>query len=337
MDLNFVYSKLFLTTLVLVITLLSFSLHHVNGAEMTGIKSTHTTTPLQQAKMNIPLNQIVCPDNLQLVMKKSDGTPACVKSTTASVLIERGWAVHVLPNYTTQGAKNSDMFDGGPLEIRTDSVKYFDNTTGYLARPSQDGNYPGVILIHEWWGLNDNIKSMARGLASHGYVVLSVDLYAGQVATTPDGARQLLLSFNQQTGISNIDSAVKFLKRYKADKIATIGWCFGGSQSLNYALSGNKLDATVIYYGQPVTDTTKLSVIKWPVLGFYGDKDQNFPEAMIKEFESALNSVGVKNEIHIYPGLGHAFANPSGATYAPKEARDAWDKTLSFLEKQLKS
>jgi len=192
-------------------------------------------------------------------------------------------------------------------------------------------------LIHEWWGLNDNIKSMARGLASHGYTVLAVDLYGGQVATTPDGARKLLLSFNQETGISNINSAVKVLKEnYGAQKVATIGWCFGGSQSLNYALSGNKLDATVIYYGSPVSDATKLSVIKWPVLAFYGDKDQNFPVDSIKQFQSALDGLGIKNEFHIYPGLGHAFANPSGATYAPKETQDAWDRTLSFLDTNLK-
>jgi len=329
------YKPLILITLVLITTLFTFTLNHVEGSE---IQNLHVDSPLQQAKMNIPINQIVCPDNLQLVMKKNDGSPACVRSTTVSVLIQRGWGVHVLPNYTTEGVKNSNMLNAGPLTITTDSVNYFENTTGFLARPSQDGKFPGVILIHEWWGLNDNIKSMARDLASHGYTVLAVDLYAGQIATTSDGARQLLLSFNQEKGMSNIDSAVKLLKeKYGVEKIATIGWCFGGSQSLNYALSNNKLDATVIYYGQPVTNATKLSVIKWPVLGFYGDKDQNFPEAQIKEFQLALDSVGVENEIHIYPGLGHAFANPSGATYAPEETKDAWNKTLIFLEKYLKS
>jgi carboxymethylenebutenolidase len=309
--------------------------NHVEGS-LTVMQNLHVASPLQQAKMNISIDKIQCPDNLQIIMKKSDGEPACVKLNTIPVLIERGWGIHVLPNYTT-GTKNSDLFDGGSVTIKTDSVNYFENTTGFLARPSQEGNYPGVILIHEWWGLNDNIKSMARGLASHGYVVLAVDLYGGQVATTSDGARQLLLTFNQETGISNIDSAVKFLKQnYNVDKIATIGWCFGGSQSLNYALSGNKLDATVIYYGQPVTNATKLSAIKWPVLGFYGDKDQNFPVDTIKEFQSSLNSTGIENEIYIYPGLGHAFANPSGTNYAPQQTIDAWDKTLSFLEKYLK-
>jgi carboxymethylenebutenolidase len=86
-----------------------------------------------------------------------------------------------------------------------------------------------------------------------------------------------------------------------------------------------------------VTDTNKLSAIKWPVLGFYGDKDQSIPEDKVKEFKSSLDSIGVKNEIHVYPGLGHAFANPSGANYAPKETADAWNKTLSFLDDHLKN
>jgi carboxymethylenebutenolidase len=297
---------------------------------------THISTPVQQMRMHVSINQITCPDNLQLVMKKSDGSPACVKAASIAILIERGWAIHVLPEYTKDGIKNSDMFDGGPLQIKTSQVNYFENTTGYVAMPARQGNFPGIILIHEWWGLNDNIKSMARGLASHGYVAMAVDLYAGQVATTPDGARQILLSFDEQKGISNINSAANFLRQnYNVTKIGTIGWCFGGSQSLNYALSGNKIDATVIYYGQPVMDTTKLSLIKWPVLGFFGENDQSIPVDKVRQFKSILDSIGVQNEIHIYLGLGHAFANPSGASYAPKETGDAWNKTLSFMDRYL--
>ena len=328
------YHKLFSILLIFFLISSPYTLQHSNSLE----PKSRASTPLQQFMMKIPISQIVCPDNLQLVMKKSNGSPACVRASSVSKLIERGWAVHVLPEYTKSGTKNSDMFDGGPLEIKTASVNYFANTTGYVAKPMQDGNFPGVILIHEWWGLNDNIKSMARGLASHGYTVIAVDLYAGQVATTPDGARKLLLSFDEQKGISNIDAAANLLKQdYNVTKVSTIGWCFGGSQSLNYALSGNKLDATVIYYGQPVTNTTKLSLIKWPVLGFFGEKDQSISVDKVGEFKSALDTIGVENEIHIYPGLGHAFANPSGATYAPKETMDAWSKTLSFLDSHLKN
>lgn len=327
----FVHQRFFL---VLVIIILGSSSYHFSTAIA---EKTHNPTPIQQMKMHVPINQISCSNGLYLVMKKSDGSPACVKTSSATILIERGWAIHLLPEYTKEGTKNSDMFDSGDLKVKAIQVNYFENTTGYIATPVQKGSYPGIILIHEWWGLNDNIKSMARGFASHGYTAMAVDLYGGQIATTADGARQLLLSFDEQKGISNINSAANLLREnYNATKIATIGWCFGGSQSLNYALSGNKLDGTIIYYGQPVTDTSKLSSIKWPVLGFYGENDQSISVDKVREFKSALDGIGVQNDIHIYPGLGHAFANPSGANYAPKETLDSWNKTLSFMDRYLK-
>ena len=293
-------------------------------------------TPLKQFKSGISIDEIKCKEGLQLVMKKTNGNPACLRPATLSKLIERGWAVHVLPEYIEGEPKNSELFENGSFEITTSSVNYFEDTEGFLAKPSASGTYPGVILIHEWWGLNDNIKDIAKSLASHGYVALAVDLYAGQVATTSDGARQLVTSFDSQKGISNIHSALEFLKDQGAEKLATIGWCFGGSQSMNFALSGNTLDATIIYYGQPVTNATQLSKISWPVLGIFGELDQSIPVEKVNEFQSALNQLGIQNEIVIYPGVGHAFANPSGASYAPEETKDAWQKTTDFLNKHLK-
>ena len=291
--------------------------------------------PLKQFKANVPIDKIVCSADLQLVMKKTDGKPACVRTESIAKLIERGWAVHVLEY--AKNKTNSEIFEQGKYQITTDTIIYNDST-GFLARPAEAGKFPGVILIHEWWGLNDNIKDMARNLASHGYTVFAADLYAGQVATTPDGARQLLQTFDTQKGISNIHAAAEFLKtNYGIEKLATIGWCFGGTQSLNYALSGNELDATVIYYGQLVTDKDQLSLIHWPVLGIFGEKDPNIPVESVNEFESALNDLGIENEIHIYPGVSHAFANPSGENYAPEETKDAWQYTISFLEKHLQN
>ena len=110
----------------------------------------------------------------------------------------------------------------------------------------------------------------------------------------------------------------------------------GGGQSLQLALSGEPLDAKVIYYGALVTDESRLSRIKWPVLGIFGDKDQSIPVATVNEFASALDRLGIKNEIYIYPGVGHAFANPSGENYAPNETKDAWNKTVAFPNKYLK-
>lgn len=315
--------------------LLSVSLQNHASAEPENKNS--LMTPLAQAKSGIPIEKIVCKEGLQLVMKKTDGKPACLKPSSVAKLIERGWAVHVLPSYTKDETKNSEIFETGPYQTVTSTETYYENSTGFLARPTDPGKFTGIVLIHEWWGLNDNIKQMAQNLASHGYVVLAADLYAGQVATTPDGARQLLTSFDTQKGISNLQSATEYLvTQYGVEKLATIGWCFGGSQSLNYALSGNTLDATILYYGQPVTDKDKLSVIHWPILGIFGEQDQSIIVESVNQFESLLNELGIENQIYIYPGVGHAFANPSGANYAPEETKDAWQKTVLFLEKHLK-
>lgn len=292
--------------------------------------------PLQQFKSGIELDKIKCKPSYELVMKKTNGNPACLRSETVSKLIEWGWAVHVLWPEDKDEPQNSDMLENDSLQITTEETTYFENATGFLAKPTGNEAYPGVILIHEWWGLNDNIKDMARSLASEGYVVLAANLYASQAATTPDGARQLVTTFDPQKGIANIKSATEFLKSQGAQKIATIGWCFGGTQSMNYALSGNELDATVIYYGQPVTNETQLSQIRWPVLGIFGELDSGIPVEKVNDFQSSLNNLEIQNEIFIYPRVGHAFANPSGANYAPDETKDAWQKTVSFLDKHLK-
>ena len=191
-------------------------------------------------------------------------------------------------------------------------------------------------MIHEWWGLNDNIKEMAKKLASNGYVVLAVDLYGGHIATTSDEARNLMISFNKDDGIQNMNSAVSYLEEhYPTTKIGSLGWCFGGGQSLNLALN-NKLDATVIYYGSLVTDTKTLSTITWPVLGIFAELDKGITVSTVHDFENSLNQLKIKNEIIIYPDVDHAFANPSGPSYAPDASQDAWEKTLDFLNSNLK-
>lgn len=224
--------------------------------------------------------------------------------------------------------------DGG-LETVGEDDAYFDGTKGYYARPRQEGSYPGVVMIHEWWGLNDQIRQMAEQLAAEGYQVLAVDLYEGKVAATPEEARGLAQSLDKAKAVANMRTAADFLRSKGAAKIASFGWCFGGGQSLQLALSGESLDATVIYYGDLETDEKKLSVIHWPVLGIFGGKDQSIKPETVAEFDGTLDKLGVENEIHIYPNVGHAFANPSGANYAPEETRDAWKKTLDFLKRSL--
>lgn len=243
----------------------------------------------------------------------------------------------------TTSSSTSNTTEG--LQIKRD-VNYFDSSSGYLVYPSATTTgkkLPAVIMIHENRGLNDYIKSMANTLAREGYVVLAVDLFKGQVAQTNQQAQQLtsFVRSNSTTTISNLQAAVKYassLPFVDSSKIASIGWCFGGGQSLQLALHSEQhpLVATILYYGTPlVTDKQQLLKIKWPVLGIFGDKDQANPLPLINMFKSALDTAGVTNQIVIYKGLGHAFANPSGPNYAPQQTIDAWQKTLAFLKRYL--
>jgi carboxymethylenebutenolidase len=232
------------------------------------------------------------------------------------------------------------------VKLQNKTVEYYQDSPGYLAYPVSSNDtlsnkLPAVVMIHEWWGLNDNIKDMANILAKQGFVVLAADLYKGEVADNPQRAMELVQSVrnNQNNSIDNLQSAVKYLgslPNVDSSKIASMGWCFGGGQSLQLALNSQEhpLVATIIYYGTPlVTDEASLSKIKWPVLGIFGDKDQAIPIQEVNLFRTSLDQSGITNEIHIYKGVGHAFANPSGDNYAPKETEDAWQKTLSFLKK----
>jgi len=291
--------------------------------------------PLKQIANGVDLANVTCTEGLELILKKTNGIPACVKPTSVTVLIERGWGIHILPDYTDEN-NNSEIFSDGPYSIIAENVSYFEDFTGYLARPDTLDTYPGVVMIHEWWGLNDNIKQMADDLAAQGYVVLAVDLYGVEAATTTDAARQLVSSYDVQNGISNMNGAVNFLFENNVESIGSIGWCFGGGQSLNLALNNQDMDATVIYYGQLTTDEAQLSSINWPVLGIFAELDQGIPVDKVNEFQLLLNNLGIENEVYIYPSVDHAFANPSGERYAPEETKDAWEKTLTFFEEHLK-
>lgn len=296
-------------------------------------------SPQSQFMDKIPITAIACQDGLELIMKVTNGMPACVRPSTASILIERGWGIHVLPDYQTED-NNSKMLKAGKgqFAIKTENVNYFENYTGYLAMPDTDTEeiFPGVILIHEWWGLNDNMRDMADELASHGYVALAVNLYGVEAATTSDEARQLTSLYDEQTGVESMIGAVNYLREnHGSEKVGSIGWCFGGAQSLALAMN-TEMDATVIYYGRVISDKEALSSISWPVLGIFAGLDTGIPVESVNEFERSLIDLGIPNEIHIYPNVNHAFANPSGDRYAPAETVDAWQKTLTFLRDVLK-
>ncbi len=234
-----------------------------------------------------------------------------------------------------QDLKQSAAVSGEEVQYATVNGQ---EITGYMARPEGATNAPGIIVIHEWWGLNDNIRMMADKLAGEGYTALAVDLYNGKVAESSDSAGTYARSVDDKEALDNLTQAYGYLnKKQGAENIGVIGWCFGGAWSLNTALAHpQKIDATVIYYGRLVTDTQKLKTLEMPVLGIFGEEDGGIPPKKVKEFESALNEADVENAIHIYEGAGHAFANPSGTRYVEKAAEDAWQKTVRFLEQNLK-
>ncbi len=214
---------------------------------------------------------------------------------------------------------------------------------GYLARPAEaepNEELPGIIVIHEWWGLNDNIRAMAEKLAAEGYAALAVDLYGGEVAETPEQARSLMSDAmgREDALTSNLTQAYAFVKKQQdAPAVGVIGWCFGGGWSLRTALAlPDSIDAAVIYYGQLVTDPDRLATLDMPILGIFGAEDQGIPVSQVRTFEQRLDSLGANAEIEIYEGAGHAFANPSGERYVPKAAEDAWQKTLAFFGRYLR-
>lgn len=209
---------------------------------------------------------------------------------------------------------------------------------GYLARPATTPR-AGLIVIHEWWGLNDNIREMSNRLAAEGYLALAVDLYGGEVAADAAQARELMsaaMSDPDRTDAALL-AAFRWLKdEGGVDRVGTIGWCFGGALSLRTAMMlPEELDAAVIYYGRLETDPARLAPLRMPILGIFGGHDRGIPLQSVHEFETVLQTLGKTAEIVVYDDADHAFANPSGTRYEPEAAADAWRRTLEFLAAHL--
>jgi len=198
---------------------------------------------------------------------------------------------------------------------------------------------PGLIVVHEWWGLNDGVRAMADRLAAEGYIVLAVDLFGGKTAEFPPDARELMLAALQKPQLAeeNLRQAYEFIRATGgAPRIGSLGWCFGGAWALNTALLfPDELDAAVIYYGQVTADEARLAPLNVPILGLFAENDRGIPVESVRSFEQLLDKLGKDYEIEIYPGVGHAFANPSGTSYDADVASQAWDRTVEFLRKHL--
>lgn len=234
---------------------------------------------------------------------------------------------------------------GETYDVRSDEVTYSDaggkKATGFFARPEKEGKCPAIVLIHEWWGLNDDIRTKAKEFARLGYVALAVDLYAGKSTSDARVARQLATKVrsNQRVAQENLRDAVRLLKKSRhvdPDRMASIGWCFGGGWSYQMAKNNLGVKASVIYYGffNPQDDLKKMRA---EIIGHFAEKDRAIKIDGVKEFQAKLKTLKGDHEIYIYPNTTHGFASRPKANprYDKAAAELAWKRTLAFLKKNL--
>ncbi|MBZ0102850.1 MAG: dienelactone hydrolase family protein [Thermoanaerobaculia bacterium] len=230
-------------------------------------------------------------------------------------------------------------------EVLAQDVVYADldgtPVQGHLVRlVAAEGPLPGLIVIQEWWGLNDNVRAMAARFAGEGYVVLAVDLYEGATGATAEEAAALMgkAMENPARLAANLRQAHAHLKESAgATKVGVVGWCFGGGWSLATALDlGSGIDAAVMYYGRTIDDKAELAKLEAPLLGLFGGVDEGIPLAGVRSMEAALAELGKQAEIVVYDGADHAFANPSGGRYDEAAASDSWKRTTEFFARHLR-
>jgi carboxymethylenebutenolidase len=224
---------------------------------------------------------------------------------------------------------------------KTVSYKSGDETVqAVLYTPAGKGPFPAIIVIHEWWGLNDWVKDQASKLADEGYVTLAIDLYRGKVATTPDMAHEIMRGVPEDRAKRDLHAAFEFLQtqpNVRKNRIGSIGWCMGGGYSLDVALQEPTLAADVINYGHLATDVEALKKINAPMLGLFGAQDHGIPPEDVKKFGATIDQLGKKIDIKIYDDAGHAFENPNNKDgYRAADAADAWNRTIAFLAENLK-
>lgn len=205
---------------------------------------------------------------------------------------------------------------------------------GYLARPASSG--PGVVVIQEWWGLDDHVKSIADRFAAEGFVALAPDLYHGTVTTSPDEAQKLLMALDIARAEKDLRGAVRLLREDTKSPVGTVGFCMGGTLSL-YAACANGADvaACVVFYGGHPKAPYDFDGLRAPVLGHWAEKDPG-ANANAANVEKALRERGRPFEFHTYPGTGHAFFNDTRPVHDPGASALAWQRTLAFLRAHLK-
>lgn len=272
--------------------------------------------PLEQ-----PADPPVAPPEL---LQGTGAAQATMSPAVAGTLTEAEFkALHVLK-------------EGAAPALSGEMVTLADGTRAYRSAPAgADATTPAVLVVHEWWGLNDHIKHYADRLAGEGYVALAVDLYGGEVATDSDGAMARMKAVDPAAATATLQAGVQSLRTPEDRKLGVIGWCFGGGWSLRTALATPDLDAAVVYYGKVETDPEALGALQAPLIGVFATHDEGIPAETVDAFEAGLQAAGKDATIHRYDAQ-HAFANPSNAHYDEEKAGDAWQKVSAFLAEKLK-
>ncbi|MDH3746643.1 MAG: dienelactone hydrolase family protein [Gammaproteobacteria bacterium] len=210
---------------------------------------------------------------------------------------------------------------------------------GHFAFPSDMVEpLPAIIVVHDWWGLNDEVRDAASRLAGAGYMVLAVDLYGGETVSSVEAARAKMISVmeNPDDVEANLQQALGFVSIAGAPKKAALGWGFGGSWSLNSTMMfPNDVDAAVIFYGQVSNDEDRLRAINAPVLGFFGDRDRGIKIESVQEFEDAMQRLRKDLTLKVYQDVGHAFTDPARTNYHSGAAEDSWRRTIEFFAANL--
>lgn len=243
------------------------------------------------------------------------------------------------PGSERTGADRRSIFD---LSADRESGVGFElkgvNVSAYLVAPPSREVRGGVVVGHEIWGLNAQIKGVARRLADAGYAVIVPDLYHGQVTDDPDRAQELARGLKEKKAAAMLRAAAAFLKstdELAEKKIAVVGFSMGGRAALLSALDGREIAGAVVFYGSPLLEERRVRALKAPLLGFYGEDDPDIPVEDVRSFGVAAKELGKKVETRVYPRAGHAFFNESLPTYNASAASDAWKRTLDFLDQTL--
>ncbi len=211
------------------------------------------------------------------------------------------------------------------------------NTSGYLATPSS-GTGPGILVIQEWWGLVDHIKRVCDRFAAEGLAALAPDMYHGKTASEPDEAGKLFMVLNIAQAEKDLRGAATFLAEHSSTpKIGVVGFCMGGQLALFAATLNANVGACVDFYGVHPNVKPDYSKLSGPVLGLFAEKDGFVTPQTARDLDAAIKKAGKQSEIHIYPGVDHAFFNDDNkAAYNKPAAEDAWKRTLAFFKANLK-